>query len=194
MKLIDQLIERSGNSCEICRSTENLNLFKVPYSSGKFAEEAIYACQYCTDQIERKIELDKKHLQCLGDSMWSEAPAVQVIAWRLLNRMKNESWAVDNLDMLYLDEEILAWAEESGDQHADGTEEFHRDCNGVILNNGDTVNLIKDLDVKGSSLNAKIGTAVRMIRLVNDNPEQIEGKVDGQTLVILTKYVKKQAL
>jgi protein PhnA len=55
------------------------------------------------------------------------------------------------------------------------------------------VNLIKDLDVKGSSLNAKIGTAVRMIRLVHDNTEQIEGKVDGQTIIILTKYVKKQA-
>ena len=41
-------------------------------------------------------------------------------------------------------------------------------------------------------MNAKIGTAVRMIRLVHDNAEQIEGKIDGQTIVILTKFVKKQ--
>ena len=67
------------------------------------------------------------------------------------------------------------------------------DSNGNILVNGDTVTLIKDLDVKGSSINAKIGTAVRNIRLVHDNTEQIEGKVDGQLIVILTKFVKKQA-
>ena len=53
--------------------------------------------------------------------------------------------------------------------------------------------LIKDLDVKGSTLNAKIGTAVRNIRLVHNNTEQIEGKIDGQQIVILTKFVKKQS-
>ncbi len=192
MKPIDQLKERSENACELCKSTENLQLFYVPFSTGKFAEEAIYACENCIAQIEKKAELDPKHWQCLSESMWSEFPAVQVVAWRLLNRLKQESWAVDNLDMLYLEAEVLAWAEASGDQHSDGNEEFHRDCNGVILQQGDTVTLIKDLDVKGSSLNAKIGTAVRMIRLVHDNTEQIEGKVEGQTIVILTKYVKKQ--
>ena len=51
--------------------------------------------------------------------------------------------------------------------------------------------LIKDLDVKGSSLTAKRGAAVRNIRLDPDNEEYIEGKVDGQTVVIITKYVKK---
>ncbi len=66
----------------------------------------------------------------------------------------------------------------------------HKDSNGNILVNGDTVTLIKDLDVKGSSINAKIGTAVRNIRLVHDNTDQIEGKVDGQLIVILTKFVK----
>lgn len=192
MKLIDQLIERSGNACELCKSTTSLKIFAVPVSTGKFAEESIYACENCIAQMEKRAELDSKHWQCLSESMWSEYPSVQVISWRMLNRLKQESWAVDNLDMLYLDEEVLAWAEASGDQHSDGAEELHRDCNGVILQQGDTVTLIKDLDVKGSSLNAKIGTAVRSIRLVHDNAEQIEGKVDGQTIVILTKYVKKQ--
>ena len=125
--------------------------------------------------------------------MWHEDPAVQVTAWRLLNRLKSNTWAVDALDMLYLDDAIKEWAEASGDQHATGEDEFHRDCNGIILQNGDTVTLIKDLDVKGSSLNAKIGTAVRQIRLVHDNSEQIEGKIEGQSIIILTKYVKKQA-
>jgi protein PhnA len=53
---------------------------------------------------------------------------------------------------------------------------------------GDSVVLIKDLKVKGSSAR---GTAVRNIRLDHDNAEFIEGKVDGQTIVIITLYVKK---
>lgn len=186
------LIERSGNQCELCGSQSNLKAFAVPFSSGKFAEEAIYACETCIAQIEKRAELDSNHWQCLSSAMWSEFPAVQVVSWRMLNRLKQESWAVDNLDMLYLDDEVLAWAEASGDQHSDGSDELHRDCNGAILQQGDTVTLTKDLDVKGSSINAKIGTAVRSIRLVHDNTGQIEGKIDGQTIVILTKYVKKQ--
>jgi protein PhnA len=68
----------------------------------------------------------------------------------------------------------------------------HLDSNGVVLEAGDTVTLIKDLNVKGSSLTAKRGTAVRNISLVPDNPEHIEGRVEGQQIVILTKFVKKQ--
>ncbi|MDO9274673.1 MAG: alkylphosphonate utilization protein, partial [Lutibacter sp.] len=68
-----------------------------------------------------------------------------------------------------------------------------RDSNGVILEMGDTVVLIKDLPVRGSSMVAKRGTAVRRISLVHDNAEHIEGKVDGIQIVILTKFVKKMA-
>ncbi len=65
------------------------------------------------------------------------------------------------------------------------------DSNGVVLQNGDTVVLIKDLNVKGGGFTAKRGTAVRGIRLDPDNAEYIEGKVDGQQIVILTQYTKK---
>jgi len=57
---------------------------------------------------------------------------------------------------------------------------------------GDSIVLTKSLDVKGTSLNAKMGTIVKNIRLVEENTEQIEGKIEGQTIVILTKYVRKQ--
>ena len=60
-----------------------------------------------------------------------------------------------------------------------------------MLEAGDTVTIIKDLNVKGSSMVAKRGTAVRGISLVRDNAEHIEGRVDGQQIVILTKFVKK---
>ena len=124
--------------------------------------------------------------------MWSEVPAVQVTAWRMLNRLRNESWASESLDMLYLTEENLAWAKATGDHENDGSVDLHKDSNGHVLQNGDTVVLIKSLDVKGSTLTAKLGTVVKNIRIVEDNTEQIEGKVEGQQIVILTKYVRKQ--
>ena len=120
--------------------------------------------------------------------MWSQVPGVQVMAWRMLNRLKSEAWTQDLLDMLYLDDEILAWAKATGE----GEEKIiHKDSNGNVLQNGDTVTLIKNLDVKGANFTAKRGTAVRRISLVEDNPEHIEGKVEGQQIVILTKFVKK---
>jgi protein PhnA len=124
--------------------------------------------------------------------MWSEVPGVQVVSWRMLNRFKEESWAADSLDMMYLDDQRLEWAKATGDHENDATVDLHRDCNKAVLQNGDTVVLIKSLDVKGSTLNAKMGTVVKNIRLVEDNTEQIEGKIEGQVIVILTKYVRKQ--
>ena len=67
----------------------------------------------------------------------------------------------------------------------------HRDSNGTILQAGDTVTLIKALPVKGAGFTAKQGTAVRKISLEMDNPEHIAGRVEGQRIVILTKFVKK---
>ncbi|MCL4132727.1 UNVERIFIED_CONTAM: hypothetical protein GTU68_038099 [Idotea baltica] len=67
----------------------------------------------------------------------------------------------------------------------------HLDSNGVALAAGDTVTLIKDLNVKGTSFTAKRGTAVRGISLVTDNPAHIEGRINGQQIVILTEFVKR---
>jgi len=116
-----------------------------------------------------------------------------VLAWRMLNRLRNESWAADNLDILYLDEETLAWAKAAGDPDDQSEAVVHKDSNGNVLQNGDSVVLTKTLDVKGSSISAKLGTVVKNIRLVEDNPEQIEGRVEGQLIVILTKYLRKQS-
>ena len=119
-------------------------------------------------------------------------PAVQVVSWRMLNRLRQESWASEAIDMMYLDEEKLAWAKASGDHEGSSEVDLHRDANGHILRSGDNVVLVKSLDVKGSTINAKLGTVVRNIRTVDGNTEQIEGRVEGQLIVILTKYVRKQ--
>lgn len=65
-----------------------------------------------------------------------------------------------------------------------------KDSNGNVLNDGDSVQLIKDLKVKGSSLNMKRGTIVKNIRLTND-PEEIECRDGRSTLVLKTCFLKK---
>ncbi len=107
---------------------------------------------------------------------------------------QDEPWAQDLLDQLYLDEETLAWAESGMTEGLDDEVAVpHLDSNGTVLEAGDTVVLVKDLPVKGGGFTAKRGTAVRGIRLVADNPGQIEGRVNGQQIVILTKFVRKSA-
>jgi protein PhnA len=113
------------------------------------------------------------------------------MAWRMLQRLKLEGWPQDLLDIMYLDEDLQEWAAAEGDGVDRSNAIVHRDSNGVVLQAGDNVVLIKDLKVKGSSMVAKQGTAVRRISLDHENAEYIEGKVDGQQIVIITKYVKK---
>lgn len=194
MSTAKALANRSNNQCELCKSTEGLGVYEVPTQSQGNADDSIYICNKCKNQIEKKEELDAKHWQaCLSESMWSEVAAVQVVSWRMLNRFRNESWAAESLDMMYLDDDNLAWAKQTGDHENSGDVDLHRDSNGAVLQDGDTVVLTKSLDVKGSTLNAKLGTVVKNIRLVPDNTEQIEGKIEGQTIVILTKYLRKSS-
>jgi len=192
MKTEELLRQRSQGKCELCKSENNSKVFEVLPVNNQFADNDIMICDKCRDQVEKKEELDSKHWHCLTETMWTEVPAVQVVAWRMLNRLRNESWAMDNLDMLYLDDEKLAWAKAMGDHENDAGVDLHKDCNNQVLKTGDTVVLIKSLDVKGSSLNAKMGTVVKNIRLVDGNTEQVEGKIEGQVIVILTKYVRRQ--
>jgi protein PhnA len=192
MKLEEVLLQRSGNKCELCGSATVLKLYEVQPQDTRSEDNCIMICAKCEAQVEKKEELDGNHWKILSETMWSEVPGVQVVAWRMLNRLRNESWAADNLDLLYLDEEKLTWAKATGDHESDGTVDLHKDAYGVVLHSDDTVVLTKSLDVKGSTLNAKLGTVVRNIRLVENNTEQIEGRIEGQVIVILTKYVRKQ--
>ncbi|HHO58865.1 MAG TPA: PhnA protein [Thiotrichales bacterium] len=181
---------RSDSKCELCAATGQLAVYEIPPDSDGSADQCLLACETCQNQIDNPDQVDANHWRCLNDSMWSQVPAVQVMAWRMLNRLRGEGWPQDLLDMLYLDEETLNWAQaDSGNN--DDDEARHLDSNGTVLEAGDTVTLIKDLNVKGANFTAKRGTAVRNISLVADNPEHIEGRVEGQRIVILTKFVKK---
>ena len=191
MIVLEELQTRSGNKCELCTSTDDLKVYEVPPVTISGIDSSLLACGACIDQIENPDTTDANHWRCLNDSMWSEFNTVKVVAWRMLSRLKSEGWPKDLLDMLYLDDETLLFAKATGEGLAEADKIIHRDVNGVILENGDSVVLIKDLKVKGSSLVAKQGTAVRRISLDHENAEFIEGKVGPTQIVIITKYVKK---
>lgn len=194
MQLIDILKERSNNTCEICNDTNQLSIYFPFPAEQNEQNKAIYICQKCTLQIDKKEDLAAAHWQeHLPVAMWSEQAVIQAVAWRMLQRFKDAAWAQDNIDMLYLDDEWMEFAKASGDHESDATVDLHRDSFGVQLQHGDTVILNKTLDVKGSSLKATVGTVIKNIKLVPDNTAQIECKVEGQTIIILTQYVRKQS-
>jgi len=191
MSIEASLQARSGSKCELCAASEGLSVYEVPASPDTTADQRVLLCATCQQQIEDADKTDANHWRCLNDSMWSQVPAVQVMAYRMLHRLRGEGWTQDLLDMMYLEDDVKTWAEAGMEKnHADGAV-VHRDSNGAVLADGDTVTLIKDLKVSGGGFTAKRGTAVRNIRLVPDNAEQIEGRVNGQQLVLLTEFMKK---
>lgn len=183
--LQESVKDRADNACELCKSTNGLDVFFVPESPDETAQSAILACDMCVAQITGSSELDTPHLRCLNDAVWSPTPAVQVISYRLLHKLSAEGWAQDLLDMVYLDDDTKQWAQ-AGLIEQDATV----DCNGTPLHAGDNVHLTKDLNVKGANFTAKRGTPVRGISL-SSNPLHIEGKVNGTRIVIIAAYTKK---
>lgn len=149
-------------------------------------EDTVALCVACLTGVTDAPQ-DGPHWQCLNEAIWSAVPAEQVLAWRLLNAL-DAAWANDLLEIAYLEPDVLEWAQAGA---AASEAVVHRDVNGTVLSNGDTVTLIKALPVKGAGFTAKQGTAVRRISLEPDNAEHISGRVEGQRIVILTKFVKK---
>jgi len=170
--------------CALCGGDSGLATFEVLPSGD---DHQISACVVCRDQISGESDLDNNHWFCLQESAWSEVAAVQVQSWRMLQRLSSESWAQNLLEQIYLDAETMAWAKDSGD---DGPAVKTVDSNGAVLTSGDSVTLIKDLDVKGTSFVAKRGTLVKGIRLT-DNPEHVEGRVNKVSIVLKTQFLKK---
>ncbi len=191
MSLERELKKRSASKCELCSSDEPLQMYAIPPSKTLNLDKAIMLCNICLSQIENPDTSDPNHWRCLNDSMWSEHQAVQVMSWRMLSRLKGEGWPQDLLDMMYMEDAVLEFAKATGEGEDTSNAIVHRDVNGVALQTGDSVVLIKDLKVKGSSMIAKQGTAVRNIRLDRDNDKYIEGKVGPTQIVIITDYVKK---
>jgi len=111
-----------------------------------------------------------------------------VTAYRILKSIAGEGWPQDMLDMFYMEPEVQEWADTLCAEG--GEREPTLDSNGTVLEEGDNVTMIRDLDVKGAGFTAKRGTVVKKIHLT-DNPAQIEGRVNGVKIVLLSKFLKK---
>lgn len=186
------LTDRAGSKCELCGGTAGLQAMPVPAMTTSAPEGNVLVCEECAPQIAGEAALDEKHWYCLREAVWSEVPAVQVVSLRLLRRLDGAAWAQELLEQVYVTDEVQAWldAGPAGPAEESDAEAPTLDSNGAPLAEGDSVTLIKDLDVKGAGFVAKRGTVVKNIRLTGD-PEHIEGKVSGTVLVLKTKFLKK---
>lgn len=189
MSIEATLTTRCESKCELCSAASPLSPFVVSPNTLLTVDHAVMLCDNCKGQIDESITTDVNHWRCLNDSMWSQVPPVQVLAWRQLKRLSStgETWAHELLDMMYLDDETKKWAEIGMDDDA----EKPRDVNGVELKKGDDVTIIKDLPIKGSSQVIKQGTVVRGISL-SDDPKLISGKANGQSMYIIAEYCRKK--
>ena len=178
MSIDKVLMNRSGGKCELCGAEEGLIAYEVAPK-----DEVIVICATCAASINEPTS-NEKHWNCLHDSMWSTEPAVQVMAFRLLTQLG----AQDQLDMMYLEDDVREWAEAG---MAEEKQEPTRDANGTILEEGDAVSIIKDLVVKGAGFTAKQGTTVKNIRMVPGDPTHIQGRVNGTMIFIISAYLKK---
>ena len=106
-------------------------------------------------QLRKKERLNSAHWSFPKDSMWIKIPAIQVISWSTLNHLREERWTASCIDMMYLDDERVAWVKATGDHENIADVDLHTDVNGAQLHGGDNVVLIKSLDEKRSTLNAK---------------------------------------
>lgn len=173
------LISRSGGICELCKSDVELGVFDVEPSDGS-EDTQVYICKNCKEQIQ-SAKLDENHFNCLSDSMWSEILPVQVLSYRLLKKLGR----VDLYELMYLDDEAKKWADAIDDDVE------VKDSNGVNLKAGDSVVIIKDLEVKGAGFTAKRGTTVKNITIPKDVEGHIEGRVNGVKIYLKTEFLKK---
>ena len=189
MSIKTSLIARSGGICELCGSNNNLSPCEVPPSDNS-SDQYVLVCETCQSQMTDKSTMDENHWRCLNDSMWSPVPAVQVLSYRLLHDLRVLGWPQELFDMMYMEDDVKAWADKGLSEEDDEVTEITKDNNGAQLNEGDDVTLIKDLVVKGANFTAKRGTLVRNIHLT-DNPLHIEGKVNGTQIVLVADFLKK---
>ena len=184
MSISPELKKRNQNLCELCNVEPPTHDYTVSPKNDELIDNQVALCDTCLAAIDDKDA--SFHWRCLEGSIWSQEPSVQALSYRILQNFKEEDWANNLISSVDLDETIVQWA-----LSAFEVADVHKDAFGNLLENGDTIVLTQALNVKGTNFTASKGTVVKKIKLVSDNAEQIEGKINEQTIVILCKFVKK---
>lgn len=184
MSISQQFKQRCQNTCELCGTETATRAYTVSPKNDDSINNQVAICTTCLSAMDNTNS--SFHWRCLEGSIWNPEPSVQALSYRILHQHKEEDWANNLINSVDVDENIMQWA-----LSAFEVPDMHKDAFGNILENGDNVVLTQALNVKGTNFTASKGTVVKKIKLVHDNAEHIEGKINDQTIVILTKFVKK---
>lgn len=175
-------------NCNLCNAANAQEGYTIEPTNPNFNCE-IEICSKCKEAIASPAA-HSEYLRFLTESIWSENSAIKVLSYKLLNDLREKSWAQDTLDIAYLEESEQEWADALLESNANEEEVVTRDSNGTQLATGDSVTIIKDLQVKGAGFTAKRGSVVKNIHLTS-TPGEIEGRVNGVKIVLLSKFLKK---
>jgi len=110
------LARRAKSKCEL---TGERGVRLHPYEVPPVADEpdldrTILVSDACLEALKRPKTLAGQQWRCLVETIWSEIPAAQVVAWRMLQELaKREDWAREALEDAFLDSEVLEWAEQA---------------------------------------------------------------------------------
>jgi protein PhnA len=108
-----ELARRAKSKCELTGAAGvSLRPYEIPpVAAEPDPEKTLLLCEACHEALARPEKLAGRSWQCLAEVVWSEMPAVQVVAWRMLNRLAmREDWAREALEVVFLDPEVEAWA------------------------------------------------------------------------------------
>lgn len=107
------LARRAKSKCEITgASGVPLWPYEVPpVGESPDIDRTLLVSENCHEMLDHPDRLAGRGWQCLTEAVWSDMPAVQVVAWRMLRELaKREDWAREALQEVFLDPEIEAWA------------------------------------------------------------------------------------
>ncbi len=178
--------------CELCEANGTTIAFDLGECPLPADERRLCVCSVCEAHLTRKMLAPNDHWRALATAIWSEFDSVKAAAKLILQTLRPLPWAQDLEDQIYLPDEVISWLDQQHGNSVSSSDDtpLTRDSNGTVLAEGDSVTLIKDLEVKGAGFTAKRGTLVKQIRLTDD-PKFIEGRVNGTTIVLVSAYLKK---
>jgi len=111
------LARGAKSRCELCEASgAKLEIYEVPPEPAEpEMDRCVLLCETCLREVSKPAAFRAgEHWRCLANSVWSERPAVQVLAVRLLRRQAaSQAWARETLEDLYLEEAVESWAGEA---------------------------------------------------------------------------------
>jgi protein PhnA len=110
------LVRRAKSRCELTgNSGVPLRAYEVPPAPATpELDRTLLLSHQTIAALDRPDRIDGREWRCLAEAVWSEIPAVQVVAWRMLDAIgRREPWARDALEEVFLDPDIEEWARKS---------------------------------------------------------------------------------